>query len=96
MGVETKWVSDCIKVTDEKGHEFFGNAKSFEELERMNTSKLQKEENSQNEQQNDECELTSPLWKRIFKVNEPENTVTETQTGYISNTPENSCFNFSY
>lgn len=56
--IKIEWVSDCIKVTDEKGHEFYGNAKSFEELERINTSKSQQKEKPQNK----------PLWKRIFKT----------------------------
>ena len=75
-----------VSETDEKGHEFYGNAKSFEELERMNTLQQQKEKEVQNK----------PLWKRIFQVDEPGDIVSEPQAECISNTSENSGFNFAY
>jgi len=80
IGVKTKWVNNCIKVTDEKGHEFYDNAKSFEELEKMNISRQQKEEKVQNRS----------LWKRIFKVNDSE------IIDFGINELENSGFNLAY
>ena len=69
IGIKTKWISDYIEVVQENGYKAFYNAKSFEELEKMNTSQ-QKEEKPQNKQQNGEEAPNSSLWKRILKVND--------------------------
>ena len=68
--IKIEWISEYIEVMQENGYKGVYIAKSFEELERMNISKLQKEETPQNEQQNNEEAPNKPLWKRIFKVND--------------------------
>lgn len=60
--IKAKWINDYIKAVDKKGHETYGIARSFNELEQVNTSKPQPEI----EQQNDEGRPNKPLWKRIF------------------------------
>ena len=92
--IKIEWISEFIEIKQENGYKGVYIAKSFEELERINAS--QQQQKPQSEQQNNEETPNKPLWKRIFKAKEPENTVSETQMGYISNIPENFGFNFAY
>ncbi len=70
IGVKTEWINDCVEIAQGNGCKTFCNAKSFEELDMMNTLNPQKGASHQDSEDNSNLILIANFETKGYEAND--------------------------